>query len=386
MPVQISFTEQSLDADAPKNLDRALLKAYFDLFLDLHPRWKTARFWAPYVPWESFEDKWFPPAPLLESVVLEGPSDFDIPAVGKIISVCWHISRKFRKFELIQHNEGTTFSGVPNNPCPPLPIAAVTTLRLDCKIIVRYCCDILAAARNLKECSFSNVAASDGCVNVPFESRSLRTLKIGVNFEDHDEGSPTYLWKLFEFLRAPALRHLSIKCDDFWSTEHFTAFIRRSMCCIEALDFFMVAMTEAELIQTLKYAPFLRILKIHGDLSKGPQPVKNEMMSSLTRCPENVDLLCPRLEMFVINEDAVACLQDGVISSMLSSRVRTPCIEYFWFEARHDNEQHKLDIEILSRMTDERETLKNVVIGISADSQDAWDIAVEQKLAEKALQ
>ena len=322
------------------------------------------------------------PAPFLKSVTVEGPSDFDMPLVSAMLSICWQASPVFSKFEMIQFNENTNFSRVPDNPCPALPIATITSLRLDCKMSVWHCGTVLAAASNLRECAFGNVTATDKYVGELFENAALQTLKIEINFEDHDMGRPTYLWRLFEFFRAPALRHVWISRDDFWSTAHFTFFIQHSGGNLEALDLFMVKMSEPELFSILSHMPFLRILKIYGDSSQDPQPVTDRVMLALTKSPQNTGLLCPRLEMFAVNDDAVGYLQDGLMSKMLLSRINAACIEYFWFESEKDNEQHKFDIESLTSMAGQLEILETVVVDPSKESQEEWDIAVEKKLAE----
>lgn len=381
--IQISFTELSLDEKAPLFPDTAKMKEYFDVFLDVLPRWKRVTFWAPYVSRESlFGRLKLPPAVNLEHVTLQGPSFCDIPAVTEVLLQCWRSTGSIRTFEMVQFNEDTAHSqSILGNPCIYVPLGQLTSLRLDIKMSVEHCCEVLLLSPYLENCSITNVTGPDMFPR-PILTPLLERLNLAVNYEDHASSKPTYLCRLFDSLQAPVLHHLNIECDDNWQNQSFLNFLRVSQCTLEALEMFMVRMTDRELYEILQHTPELRILKIHGDTSQNPQPLTCDLMKELTKFPQNQNLLCPSLEMFSVNDDAVEDLPDGILSDMLLSRVNDVYVQNVWFRSSRENPKHQIDIQRLESVKGHLEILQNISIDRSRTAWEDWNKSVRQKLEE----
>ncbi|KDR77121.1 hypothetical protein GALMADRAFT_246317 [Galerina marginata CBS 339.88] len=361
--VEIRLSELSLDVDEPPSLDWQALTNYFTIFLSVLPRWKAVRFWAPYVPWECFQGRTFPAAPALELVQLEGPSNFDIPIVSQIMSGCWIASPSIRTFNMKQFTEDTLPSSIIGNPCGYLPLGCLTAIQMDCQMSVFYCCQILSNVPNLVECCFGNIIGPEAYIDCIFENNTLQTL-----------------WNIFEFFRAPALRHVSVSCDSQWRTKSFVQLIRNSGCLLEALELFMIKITDTELHEVLLHTPSLRILNVYGDASQNPQPFTEYLICRLTKSFGNSELLAPGLEMFSVNDDAVDDLPDGMLSKMLLSRMGETYIEKVWYRISRDNPEHQFDIKNLDGIAGQLTILQSVVIDQSVDSWKEWDRDVQKTL------
>jgi len=109
----------------------------------------------------------------------------------------------------------------------------------------------------------------------------------------------------------------------------------------------------------------------------------DKLIFHLTKCPQNTNLLCPHLEMFAVNDDAVEYLQDGALSKMLLSRMNGTHIEKFWFSSNRDNLKHQFDIDNLEGIEGQLEILESIVIESSVESWKDWNRAVLRKLQER---
>ena len=349
-----------------------MLEQYFDLLLDVLPRWRSVVFWAPYMSKESLLKRELPEAPLLETVVLHGLPEWDLPLDCAKLSVCWRNSPRFRHYETRQFNEGTLLSAVPHNPLACIPVKQIRNLHVDNQMSAKECIDVLFHAVELENCAFTNVRGP-GAVAQTFVHQSLKSLKMGVNFEDHSQSKPTFLWSIFDILKAPALQRLSIDCDYGWRNDAFLRFIQTSQCQLLALEFEMVELFEHELTVMLLHAPKLQVLKIHGDSSQSPQAVSPGVLRALTNTSSQ-PMLCPELVAISLNDDAMEDIRGGSFSLMISSRMGETPLKVVWLAMKKEDPNHQIDIQNLVQVhKDNPKVLHRVHICEINDGRWVWD-------------
>ena len=320
---------------------------------------------------ESLLKRELPDAPLLETVVLHGLSEWDLPLSCGLLSVCWKNSPRFRHYESRQFHEGTFPSVAPRNHLAYIPFKQIRTLRMDNQMSAKECIDVLYFAVGLEDCAFTNVRGP-GAVAQPFVHQSLKSVKLAVNFEDHSDSQPTFLWNIFHILKAPALQRISIECDDEWRNEIFIEFIRTSQCQLLALEFEMVRLFDSELITLLLYVPKLQVLKIHGDSSQSPQAVSPGVLRALVNTSSQ-PMLCPELVAISLNDDAMEDICGGSFSLMISSRMGGTPLKVVWLAMKKEDPNHQIDIQNLVQIhKDNPKVLDKVHICETNDGRWVW--------------
>ncbi|KIM41401.1 hypothetical protein M413DRAFT_27760 [Hebeloma cylindrosporum] len=344
LPLDIDFNEFTTFPEPP-TLPPKVLEQYFDLILDVLPRWRSLVLWAGYISTESLLKRELPDAPLLETVVLSGLPEWDLPLVCTHLAVCWKNSPRFQRYENRQFHEGTFPTHVPHNPLAWIPLRQLMTLRVDNQMTAQQCIDVLCHAVALEDCAFTNVRGP-GAIAPTFVHQSLKSLKLAVNFEDHSQFQPTFLWCIFDVLKAPALQRLSLECDDGWRNDTFLRFIQTSQCQLLALEFVMVPLFEKELTTILLHVPKLQALKIHGDSSQSPQAVSPKILRALTNTTDQ-PMLCPELVAISLNDDAMEDIRGGSFSLMISSRMGGTPLKVLWLAMKKEDPDHQIDIQHL---------------------------------------
>ncbi|PPQ77937.1 hypothetical protein CVT25_015412 [Psilocybe cyanescens] len=373
--IHIKFLKQTEAVISADDL-RSELKDYFEVFLEELPRWRSVKFWAPYVPRECFVGKIFLAARSLEHVVLEGPASFDIPATSHLMSQCWSNCLSLRTFELMSKTRDTVGSMI-ISPRNYLPLDNITALQLRNKLSIFECSEVLYRAQNLVECLFSNITGSDSVLS-PIRCRSLEKMELAVNLDDFDSLNPVQFGSLFESVRAPKLHHLKMGNNHHWDDDHnsFMTFIKRSKCNLEALELDQIKITGPQLHDILFSSRSLRILKVHGSASQNPQPFTHSIMWDLTKSPANSSLLCPLLEMFSINDTAFKDLPDGMVSKMLVGRIGD--LKMVWLRFNHLATVHQsIDVTKLRTIASNPRVL-NAIVDDSTASLREWDHMVRE--------
>jgi len=334
LPLDIDFNE-FIFFPKPPTLERKVLEQYFDLLLDVLPRWRSVAFWAPYISKER------------ES------------------SLRHHCSRQLSCME-------TLLSAVPHNPLASIPVKQIRSLRVDNQMSAKECIDVLSHGVELETCAFTNVRGP-GAVAQTFVHQSLKSLKLGVNFENHSQSKPTFLWSIFDILKAPAPQHLSIDCDYGWRNDAFLRFIQTSQCQLLALEFEMVELFEHELTAMLLHVPKLQVLKIHGDSSQSPQAVSPGVLQALKNTPSQ-SMLCPELVAISLNDDAMEDIRGGSFSLMISSRMEETPLKVVWLAMKKEDPNHQIDIQNLVQVhKDNPKVLHRVHICEINDGRWVWD-------------
>ena len=371
LPLDIDFNEFTTFPQPPI-LQPKVLEQYFDLLLDVLPRWRSVAFWAAYISEESLLKTELPDAPLLETVVLHGLPERDLPLLCGLLSVCWKNSPRFRHYESRQFHEGTSPSAAPRNHLAYIPFQQIRALRMDNQMSAKECIDVLYFAVALEDCVFTNVRGP-GSFAQTFVHQSLKSLKLAVNFEDHSQSQPTFLWSIFDILKAPALQRLSIECDDEWRNETFLRFIQTFQCQLLALEFEMVRLLENELTTLLLHAPKLQALKIHGDSSQSPQAVSPQVLRALKN-HSSQPMLCPELVAISLNDDAMEDICGGNFSLMISSRMGGTPLKVVWLAMKKEDPNHQIDIQNLVQVhKDNPKVLDRVHICETNDGRWVWD-------------
>ncbi|KAH9474620.1 hypothetical protein JR316_0013084 [Psilocybe cubensis] len=368
--IHINLLEQTDMIMSPEDW-RCELRSYFNIFLEELPRWRSVKFWAPYLPRECFIGRMYLKANSLEHVVLVGPPSFDLPAASHMISRCWMNSSSLTAFELLTKSRESAGSMI-INPRHYLPLDNIVALQLRNKLSIFECIEILHRGRNLSECLFGNVTASTG-VLIPIRCHLLEKLELMVNVDDYKSSKEVLFGSLFEAIRAPKLRHLKMSNHSNWDSDHysFMTFLKRSKCTLEALELENVKINGPQLHDILAMSPSLRILKVHGDPSQNPQPFTHRIMWYLTRSPRNAYLLCPRLEMFSVNETVVKDLPDGTISKMLFDRILVGDMKMVWLKFRRSVALHR-SADAATLTTEDSQKMWKVVIDDSTTSAREW--------------
>jgi hypothetical protein len=248
----------------------------------------------------------------------------------------------------------------------------------------KECINVLYLAVALEDCAFTNVrgpGAVAQAVAPTFVHQLLKSLKLAVNFEDHNESQPTFLWSIFDILKAPALQRLSIECDDRWRNETFIRFLQASQCQLLALEFEMVKLFGNELATLLLHVPKLQVLKIHGDSSQSPQAVSPQVLRALTNTSSQ-PMLCPELVAISLNDDAMEDIcDDGSFSLMISSRMGGTPLKVVWLAMKKEDPKHQIDIQYLVQVhKDNPKVLDRVHICETNDGRWVWDEHVAEIL------
>ena len=373
LPLDIDFNEFTTFPQPPI-LQPKVLEQYFDLLLDVLPRWRSVVFWAAYISRESLlkRELRVPDAPLLETVVLHGLPEWDLPLLCGLLSVCWKNSPRFRHYENRQFHEGTFPSAAPRIHLACISFQQIRALHMDNQMTATECIDVLYFAVALEDCAFTNVRGP-GLIGQTFVHQSLKSLKLAVNFEDHSQSQPTFLWCIFDTFKAPALQRLSIECDDGWRNESFLRFIQTSQCQLLALEFEMVGLSENELTILLLHTLKLQALKIHGDSSQSPQAVSPQVLRALTNYSSQF-MLCPELVAISLNDDAMEDICGGSFSLMISSRMGGTPLKVVWLAMKKDDPDHQIDIQNLVQVhKDNPKVLDRVHICETNDGRWVWD-------------
>ncbi|PPR00959.1 hypothetical protein CVT24_000266 [Panaeolus cyanescens] len=347
-PLKISFScgdwTKTVDEQSPYHAMDPV--HYWDIFLDCIDRWASLEIWAPFVPRYHLQKKgvpeWKNSAPILRNVVLTGPKGFNIVETAQFLSPLWRNS-PLDSFAIKQVSE------VPYDSLAPLlfhyvPTQHLTQLRIDCKLSVIGCCLLLSSFPSLVNCTFGDVTgpAVDG-PTVMFTCGELESLKLVVDYEDHRECRETYIWDLLDRLVAPKLRRFVVECDDRWQNTSFLAFLDRSQCVLEALEFLLVRIDPESFLQNLRRCFNLRVLMYKPDYTQTPTAISREVLTALD--PEGEDLLAD-LELLALNEDALGGLLDGEFSRALRKNAyyddldKTYTLRLCWFEVTGDHEEH----------------------------------------------
>ena len=244
---------------------------------------------------------------------------------------------------------------------------------MDNQMSAKECIDVLYFAVGLEDCAFTNVRGP-GAVAQTFVHQSLKSLQLAVNFEDHSNSQPTFLWNIFDILIAPALQRLSISYDEGWRNETFTRFIRTSQCQLLALEFEMVDLFDNELTTLLLHVPKLQVLKIHGDSSQGPQAVSPRVLRALTNTPSQF-MLCSELIAISLNDGAMEDIRGGSFSLMISGRMGGTPLKVVWLAMKKEDPQHQIDIQNLVQIhKDNPNVLDGVHICETHDGRRVWNV------------
>ncbi|KAF9045474.1 hypothetical protein BJ165DRAFT_164898 [Panaeolus papilionaceus] len=332
-PLDVSFVcgEWTKSLEQQGAVFKLDIPKYWDIFIHCMERWNSIAIWAPFVPTMHLQKKGIPElnmsAPNLKHVMLVGPREFNVVATAQFLSPLWKTS-PLDSFYIKQVTEdpydsagGLLFNYVPTG--------CLTQLKLDCKLSVIECCLLLAFSPNLVECSFGDIAGPIGDTNIAFACQELQSLRVVVDYEDHHEGRDTYLWAILDQLTVPKLRRFVVECDDRWQNTSFLAFLDRSQCVLEALEFLLVRIDPDGFMQVLQKCRHLRVLMYKPDYTQTPTAISPEVLKALDPEGNSPFELLEDLEILALNEDALGGLQDGQFAEALRKKLHFDDLNIF---------------------------------------------------------
>ena len=369
-PVVIDLWEDQPDKKAD-HVQRNELFQYFHVFLNFLHRWKGIRLWAPWVTPESFHGRQFLPSPLLESIELGGPPGYDTFKVVQLLSMCWMPttvqyqksivpSSPLQKFTIRDWQKCSKISNVQLPLAKFVPIKELTTLVLETRLSSLDCIRILSElADSIVNCAFTNIAAvtvneAGGSGHTLVTCSQLKSFHLGNDMAANKSRGRNSLREILHHTIAPKLLALTLCQDDLVGAD-VSAFIAHSVCSLQALELHLIVLVPDELYKVLAQLPSLRVLKIFGDKDTKPQSFSNIICEGLTNkdprmfhqiSSDDGEILCPALEMLMVDEHAISELPAGQIARMVESRISRSPLKFVWIANKSDDTPRMWDTQM----------------------------------------
>ncbi|KJA23836.1 hypothetical protein HYPSUDRAFT_559268 [Hypholoma sublateritium FD-334 SS-4] len=212
------------------------------------------------------------------------------------------------------------------------PLTWYTTLRIDIPATIEECIATLVHATNLQHCRFGNITNETFVMHPTARAAlpKLQSLHLAPAVRLRDGEQPlaglrsdrrTFLCHIFDAIKTPALRQLSVECNAVWRQSSFMALLDASGCRPGALEFKSVHMGEQELLAIMRRLPDLLALKLHA------HPVARThrwgaFMHAISHSHASGILdLVPNLKMLSFNPAALANLRPGKFGALATTRM-----------------------------------------------------------------